>query len=83
MTRHGTNGGDGTHSRRPIMTFQEKLARLNENPKYNFHVFAEYAGGVHDYFQSFGTLERAEKFASKLTAALVYDREGNDVAFFP
>jgi len=65
------------------MTFQEKLARLNANPKYNFHVFAEYTGGKYDYFRSFETLERAENFAKKLTAALVYDREGVDVAFFP
>lgn len=64
-----------------MMDFDEKLERLNENPKANYHIFAEYTGGKHDYFTSRETLESAKRCADRLHYAVIYDRTGKDVYF--
>lgn len=63
-------------------TFMEIIEAANHSSGFEhggFHIWAEYADGSRGYYTTRRTIETARMIASKLTAATIYDREGNEV----
>lgn len=61
------------------MTFEEIIARANQLPHGNFHIWVEYPDGRRGYYTSRKTLADARAFAVMLRDPMIYDRDGNDI----